>query len=256
MVKDIIDAVDQLRRSERLGAVLTVVEGTQPGAQAVVDRSDGVMTGGGDWVSDEVLTDANELMDREDSRTLTYGDHRILIEVVPPTPVILIFGAGHVAQPLSAMARILGFKVVVADARATFATPERFPDVDELIVGWPIAVFDHFEPDGHTYVVLLSHDTRFETPVFEAIQGAGVRYVGAMGSRRTHAARVERLRTNGWSDEEIDLIHGPIGLDIKAKTPAETAVSILAEIVQVRYQAGSGVSLRGTDAPIHITDDP
>jgi xanthine dehydrogenase accessory factor len=113
-------------------------------------------------------------------------------------------------------------------------------------------VFDHIAPDRRTYVVLLSHDSRFEIPVFDAVHGRPIIYLGAMGSRRTHRLRVDRLEAEGWTAEEIDTIHGPIGLDLKGKSPAETAIAILAEVVQVRYGAGSATSLRGSDAAIHI----
>ena len=165
---------------------------------------------------------------------------------------MMIFGAGHVAQPLSLFAKELGFRVVVADARASWATEDRFPHADELIVAWPDKVFDHIDVDQRTYVVLLSHDSRFEIPVLNAVHRSSARYVGAMGSRRTHRMRVDRLLADGWTQDEVDQIHGPIGLDLKAQTPAETAISILAEIVRVRYGAGTALSLRGTDEPIHL----
>lgn len=252
MVNEILEAATRLNAEEHLGAMITVIDGPDTGSVVVVDRSTGHLAGDGSgWLDDDVLQDADGLMDREESRALVYGDRRIFIDVIAPSPVMLIFGAGHIAQPLSLFARELGFRVVVADARATWATPERFPQIDELIVAWPEAVFDHIAPDRRTYVVLLSHDSRFEIPVFEAVHGKPIRYLGAMGSRRTHALRVDRLRQEGWTDQEIDAIHGPIGLDLKAKSPAETAVSILAEIIQVRYGAGSAAPLRGTDAAIH-----
>ena len=141
--------------------------------------------------------------------------------------------------------------MIVADARKAWATHERFPDVDELIVGWPDAVFEKVGLDRRTYVVLLSHDARFENPVFPEVRGAPVRYIGAMGSRRTHRERAVRLQGDGWSDEEIGRIHGPVGLDIGAETPEEMAVAILAEIIQVRYGHGTGLSLRGTAGRIH-----
>ena len=99
--------------------------------------------------------------------------------------------------------------------------------------------------------MLLSHDARFEVPVFNEVHGKRLRYLGAMGSRRTHGMRVERLRSEGWSEEEISEIHGPIGLDLKAKSPAETAIAILGEVIRVRYGEGSGESLFGTDVAIH-----
>ncbi|GMQ94011.1 MAG: hypothetical protein BMS9Abin12_1493 [Acidimicrobiia bacterium] len=253
MVNGIIDAVARLKKEERLGAMITVIDGPDTGSVVIIDRSDGRLAGDEAlWFDEDVLTDAHGLMDREQSRSLGYGERRIFIDTIAPSPVMLIFGAGHIAQPLSLFARELGFRVVVADARATWATKERFPDVDELIVAWPDAVFDHIVPDRRMYVVLLSHDSRFEIPVFRAVHGKPIRYLGAMGSRRTHRMRVDRLRDEGWTTEETDAIHGPIGLDLKAKLPAETAIAILAEVVQVRYGAGSAEPLRGTEVAIHL----
>lgn len=255
MVKDVVDAVASLRAKERLGAMISVIDGPQTGAVVVVDRLNGVVVGQDQsWLTADVLSDANELMDREESKALLYGERRLFIDVVAPSPVMLVFGAGHIAQPLSLFAKELGFRVVVADARASWATAERFPNVDELIVAWPEAVFDHITPDARTYVVLLSHDSRFEVPVLHAVRGMPIRYIGAMGSRRTHKMRIDRLKDEGWTDEEVEAIHGPIGLDLKGSLPAETAIAILGEIIQVRYGAGTAVSLRGTDVPIHAAD--
>jgi xanthine dehydrogenase accessory factor len=252
MVTAVLEAVADLKSNERLGAMVTVIDGPGLGSVVVLDRENGLVAGDEDaWLDKDVIADAQELMDREESKALVYGDRRIFIDTIAPSPIMLIFGAGHIAQPLSLFARELGFRVVVADARATWATPERFPHVDELIVAWPEGVFDHIEADRRTYVVLLSHDSRFEIPVFHAVAGKPIRYLGAMGSRRTHGMRVERLVAEGWSDAQVATIHGPIGLDLKGTTPAETAVAILAEIVQVRYGAGSAVSLRGSDTAIH-----
>lgn len=254
MVNSTILAITHLTEAERLGATVTVIDGPGLGSTVVVDRADGVVAGeGGQWLSEEMLTDATALMDREESRSLVYGERRVFIDTIAPRPTMLIFGAGHIAQPLSVIAGELGFRVVVADARAAWATSERFPDVDELIVAWPGVVFDHIAPDSRTYVVMLSHDARFEIPVFEAVHGTPIKYLGAMGSRRTHAMRVERLRADGWTDDQVDAIHGPIGLDLKGKTPAETAVAIAGEIILVRYGGGSALSLSGTDVAIHGT---
>ena len=252
MVRTVVDAIAELSRDERLGALVTVIEGPNAGEAVVIERDDLTAATGVEWVSGDVLSDAERLMDREESRALVYGDRRIFIDVLAPRPVMLVFGAGHIAQPLSLFAGELGFKTVVADARETWATPERFPHVDDLVVGWPQRVFERYTPDHRTYVVLLSHDARFEVPVFAEVHGKSLRYLGAMGSRRTHGLRVDRLRAEGWTDEEISEIHGPIGLDLKAKSPAETAIAILAEVIQVRYGAGTAASLRGTDEPIHV----
>ena len=238
--------------SEQLGASVTVVDGPDLGAKAVIDADRSIIAGGlPEDLLRPVLDDATELMSREQSRTLTYGDRQVFIETIAPPPILLVFGAGHVSQPLAQMAQLIGFRVVVADARKTWATPERFPDVDELIVDWPDAVFAKYTPDHRTYVVITSHDARFEDPVFPALHGTPIRYLGAMGSRRTHAGRKERLSAAGWSDAELASIHGPVGLDLGAETPEEMAVSILGEMIQVRYGHGTGLSLHGTTGRIH-----
>lgn len=249
---DVIAAIQSLTSDEKLGAVATVTEGDALGAKAVLDASGAMLAGSlPDEVAGDVASDAVELMRNEQSRTLTYGTSSIFIETVAPQPLMLIFGAGHIAQPLSLMAQVLGFRVIVADARATWATPERFPDVDRLVVSWPDDVLDEVEIDGRTYVVMLSHDRRFEDPVLAAVRTAPARYVGALGSRRTSRERAERLAGDGWSQQEIDRLHAPIGIDIGAETPEEIAVSILGEITRVRYGAGTGMSLRGQEGRIH-----
>jgi xanthine dehydrogenase accessory factor len=252
MVKRSLSTIRELVAHQRLGAVVTIISGPGTGWRTVLEAGRGVVSGElPPEIADDVVSDAEQLMAREQSRTLTYGERSLFVETVAPPPALLVFGAGHTAQPLVTVAKLLGFTVVVADARAAWATEERFPDADEVIVGWPDAVFADRDLDHRTYLVLLSHDPRFEDPVFAAVRGAPVRYLGAVGSRRTHRARLERLRNTGWSDEELARIHGPIGLDIGAETPAEMAVSIMGEVIQARYGVGSGMSLRGTDGPIH-----
>jgi xanthine dehydrogenase accessory factor len=252
MVSEVIEAVGRMVDDERLGASVACVAGPAAGARAVIESAVGYIAGSiPDEVRDDVLADAAALMANEQSRTLDYGEHRVFIETIAPPPILVVFGAGHASQPLSVFARAMGFRVFVVDARSAWATEERFPDVDGLIVGWPDVFFADHELDGRTYVALMNHDARFEDPVFPRVKGAPIRYLGAMGSRRTHRARVERLRAAGWSDDEISFIHSPIGLDIGAETPEEMAVAILSEITQVRYGHGSGLSLRGTDGRIH-----
>lgn len=251
-MSDVLDAIRALVAEERLGATVTVVAGPDLGTRAVIDAEQGLVAGRiPEPVAVDVLSDATQLMVHEQSRTLAYGDREVYIETLAPPPVLLLFGAGHVSQPLAVMGRQLGFRVIVADARPMWATAERFPDVDELIVAWPGEVFEQIELDRRTYVALLNHDPRFEDPVFPSVKDAPVRYIGAMGSRKTHRARIERLLAAGWTEAETSRIHGPIGLDIGAETPEEMAVSILGEIVQVRYGHGTGISLRGSDGRIH-----
>ena len=252
MVTDPLVAIRLLVDEERLGAVATVVSGPDLGLKAVLDDEKGYIAGSlPSEIADDVLADARALMEHEQNRTLAYRAREVFIETVAPAPHLLIFGAVHVAQPLVRMAKELGFEVTVSDSRPAFTTKDRFPEADQIIVGWPDEVMDQLVFDGRTYVVILSHDARFEDPIFPVIQKTPVRYVGAMGSRRTHRKRAQRLREAGWDDDEIAKIHGPVGLDIGAEAPAEVAVSILAEIIQVRYGSGTGLSLVGREGRIH-----
>lgn len=253
-----LDAVRSLIESERLGAVVTVVEGPDAGCKATLDRIGGLVAGmlpAG--IADDVIADANQLMDGEQNRTLAYGDRHVYVETVAPQPHLLIFGAVHIAQELCAIAHGLGFRVTVSDARAAFITPHRFPQAHSLVVGWPEDIVDQLLIDARTYVVLLSHDARFEDPVLPLVLGGPAKYIGVMGSRRTHRRRLERLAAAGFPPEETARIHGPVGLDIGAEQPGEVAVSILAEMIQVRYGSGTGESLVGRSGRIHLqrTDD-
>jgi xanthine dehydrogenase accessory factor len=151
--------------------------------------------------------------------------------VQPPPPKLLIVGAVHIAIPLITIANVLGFHTVVLDARSAFATPERFAHADRLQIGWPADALPELQVDESTYVVVLTHDEKIDDPALLYACRSLARYIGALGSKRTHAQRVERLRSLGLSDAEIARIHAPIGLDIGARKPEEIAVAILAEII-------------------------
>ena len=249
----VLAAVADLAKQERLGAVATVVDGPDAGAKALIDFESGYVAGSlPEEITDAVRADAVALMDNEQNRTLAYGDRAVFIETVAPAPHLLVFGAVHIAQPLTTMARQLGYTSTVVDARPAFTTPERFPDADDVVLGWPEEVLDKLTIDRRTYVVILAHDARYEDPVFPVLRERPVRYIGAMGSRRTHRARRDRLMAAGWAEAEVDRIHGPVGLDIGAETPAEVAISILAEMTQVRYGSGTGLSLTGREGRIHL----
>jgi xanthine dehydrogenase accessory factor len=249
----VIEATRRLVVEERLGAVATVIAGPDLGAKAVIDYDDGYVAGEmPQIIADDVLADARELAEHEQSRTLAYGDREVFIEAVAPQPQLLIFGSDEVAQPLTVMAHELGFRIVVSDPRPAFTTPARFPLAADVVVGWPDKVADQLTVDRRTYVVLLNHNARFETPALRIVVGSPARYIGAMGSRRTHAKRIAKLEEAGYTATDIERIHGPVGLDIGAETPAEMAVSILAEIIQARYGFGTGESLRGRDGRIHL----
>jgi len=154
----------------------------------------------------------------------------------PPTPRLVVVGAVHLAQTLAQHARLLGLVVSVIDPRAAFATTERFPGC-ELIRSWPGAAFETLGPDRHTAVVVLSHDTKFDDPALAAALRSPVFYVGALGSRKTQAARRERLAAAGFTAAELERIHGPVGLAIGAVGAGEIAIAILAEIIAVRRGA-------------------
>jgi xanthine dehydrogenase accessory factor len=165
---------------------------------------------------------------------LAGAEERFFVEVHRPPPRLVVVGAVHIAVVLSRLARELGFRVVVCDARDRFATPERFPEVEELILGWPGQILPQLDLDEFSYVVVITHDAKLDNPALQAALASPAPYVGALGSSRTHARRVEALREAGVEEEDIRRIHAPIGLDIGARTPAEIALATLAQIVAVR----------------------
>ena len=185
------------------------------------------------------------------TRTTVLDDEgREFVEEYGPPPLLLVFGAVDTAEALCKAAKQLGWRTIVADARSKFATAERIPSADELLVEWPDEVLAHAEPDAWTAVVVLTHEDRFDIPALGGALRSDAFYVGALGARKNQERRRERLLEEGLSEEEIDRIAGPVGLDIGAETPAETAVSILAEILAVR--AGrSGGSLKQSKGRIH-----
>jgi xanthine dehydrogenase accessory factor len=162
------------------------------------------------------------------------------VEHYAPPPVLMVFGAVDTAQALCRMAKQVGFRTIVSDARTKFARPERLPDADEIVVGWPAMAYDVHPPDEATYVVVLTHDARFDEPALGPAVRSSAPYVGALGSRRAQERRRERMLNAGYSEDELARISGPLGLDIGAVTPAETAVSILAEVMAVRSGRDGG----------------
>jgi xanthine dehydrogenase accessory factor len=154
----------------------------------------------------------------------------------PPQPTLIVIGAGHITIPLTRIARVLGYRTVVIDAREAFATRERLPDADEIIVSWPDEALGRLPLNSATAIAVLTHDDKFDVPALTvALNAPDVGYVGAIGSRGTRAKRDERLRANGITEEQIARIHGPIGLNIGAGSPEEIALAIMAEITAVRH---------------------
>jgi xanthine dehydrogenase accessory factor len=178
----------------------------------------------------------------------------VLVESSVPPPRLLVFGAVDFAAALVRAGKFLGYRVTVCDARPVFATARRFPDADEVVTDWPHRYLDTETRDGRldarTAICVLTHDAKFDVPLLERALRLPVAYVGAMGSRRTHLERLGRLRETGLDDADLARLHSPIGLDLGARTPQETALSIAAEIVAHRY-GGSGRPLTGAHTPIH-----
>jgi xanthine dehydrogenase accessory factor len=257
-VKDTLPAIRRILEAEEFGSVITFVDGPVTGSKAVVDARGELVAGSlPDEVADDVREDAFALMGLEQHRAMGYAEHSVFIETLAPPPDLLIFGAVHIGQALSSFGSQMGYRVTVVDSRPAFATEERFPDAHRVLVGWPRDLMDQLGFDRRTWVIVLSHDPRHETPPLAAALKSDTRYIGAMGSRRTHAQRVERLKEMGFGDDDLSRIHSPIGLDIGAETPQEIAVSILAEMTLIRYGAGTGLSLRGVEGRVHKqrTDD-
>ena len=163
------------------------------------------------------------------------GPLTIFLEVFPRQPRLIMFGAGQIAVALVPFAKALGYKTIVADGRKTFLDAQRFPSADELILAWPQEAFERIGLDSTCYICLLSHDPKFDEPALQIALRSPAAYIGAIGSKKTQAARRERLRELGLTEEQIGRLHGPIGLDIGGRQPAETALAILAEMTAVRY---------------------
>ncbi|MER5223929.1 XdhC family protein [Streptomyces flaveus] len=181
-------------------------------------------------------------------------DLTLLVESSVPPPRMLVFGAIDFAAALVRMGKFLGYHVTVCDARPVFATRTRFPEADDIVVDWPHRYLRRTRTDDRTVVCVLTHDAKFDVPLLEAALRLPLAYIGAMGSRRTHADRDRRLRETGLTEAELTRLHSPIGLDLGARTPEETALSIAAEIVAAR-QGGAGLPLSGSHTPIHHDTD-
>ena len=257
-------------RAERPVAVATVIEhpdGSRVGQRLVVrpegagvERSGSI---GSTRADDAVADDVRGLLASGRTETLTYGPEgerrgegmRVFVSSFAPRPRMLVFGAIDFAAAVAHVGRFLGYAVTVCDARPVFATSRRFPAAEEVVVQWPHRYLEAEgqagRVDGRTVIAVLTHDPKFDVPVLQvALRLPEVAYVGAMGSRRTHEDRVKRLHEAGVTDAEIARLSSPIGLDLGARTPEETAVSIAAEIIALQW-GGRGERLGTTDGAIH-----
>jgi xanthine dehydrogenase accessory factor len=193
---------------------------------------------------------ADELIRSGHSKVVELHGRRLFADVFGPPPRLFVYGAVDTADALCAAARAVGWRTVVADARSRFATPERLPNADEIIVAWPDEALAQVAPDHTTAIVVLTHDDKFDLPLLTGALRTEAYYIGALGSRRNQERRRERLLDAGVDEPDLERISGPAGLDIGAHTPAETAVSMLAEIMAVRAGRDGG-RLKGSSGRIH-----
>ncbi len=252
-MNELYEELKELLKQEKGVALATVVgvggEGEggdemQVGANMLVYPNKSVRSTLGNAALDAlVIKDAQQAIWTGQALTRTYSVESeagalafdVFIEGYPPPPTLIIVGAGHIAIPLTIFAKTLNYRVVIVDARAAFATRERFPLADELIVEWPDEVLEKMDLNPSTSVAVLTHDPKFDEPTLKVVLARTVGYVGAIGSRKTKAERDERLKRQGLTGEQLAQIHGPIGLNIGANNPEETALAIMAEIVAKRH---------------------
>jgi xanthine dehydrogenase accessory factor len=225
----------RLIERDEAGGVITVIKGPDAllGRKLAVSRAGERIGSLGEAALDEQAI-AAEAETRKSSRRQLTEEVEVFVDVVRPALKLVMVGGVHIAVALSTMARTLGYRTTVIDPRQAFGSAERFPHVDELVQLWPEEAFERVSLTPETAVALLTHDPKIDDPALKVILNQPVFYVGALGSNRTHAQRVERLRGYGFSQAQIERIHAPIGLDIGANTPEAIALSIMAEVVKTR----------------------
>ncbi len=244
----LISRLAELRESGERGILFTGIEGGEAGVKVLVLES-GERLGNG---LDGAVAQFDELVRRGRNSLLTLDDgSKVFAEWYGPPPRLFVYGAVDTAEALCRGAKLLGWHTIVADARAKFATRERIPSADELIVEWPQEALDLVRPDHQTAIVVLTHDDKFDEPALIGALRTDAFYIGALGSRRNQERRRGRLLEAGVEEGALDRIMGPCGLDIGADTQEETAVSILAEALAVRARREGG-SLRAAKQRIHV----
>ena len=242
--------IERLLRLQREGgraALFTVIEGDDLGSKLLVVE-------GGETAGDgpaELAEHADELIRGARNRTLELEGRKVFAEVYGPPPRLLVYGAVDTADALSAAAKLLGWTTIVADARPKFATRERIPSADELIVAWPAETFAQVQPDHATAIVVITHDDKFDLPALELALASDAFYVGLIGGRRNQEKKRKRLREAGVDEEALERISGPCGLDLGADSVPETALSILAEALAARNGRAGG-PLSASKQRIHV----
>ena len=237
----------RLQREGGRAVLFTVVAGEAVGTKLLVVE-------GGETDGDgpaELAEHADELIRGARNRVLELGGRKVFAEVYGPPPRLLVYGAVDLAEALGAGAKLLGWRTIVADARPAFATRERMPSADELVVAWPEEAFAQVQPDHATAIVVLTHDDKFDLPALELALASDAFYIGLIGGRRNQEKKRERLREAGVGEDALERIAGPCGLDLGADSVPETALSILAEALAARNGRVGG-PLRETKQRIHV----
>ena len=262
-LRDVVGLVAQRVAAHQSVSQITVVNGPDAGASWAVAKDAGDpprIVGASDSpaLRDVILREAKSMPDRNFTGIHTFAGPEGAVDAFVSTRGayhrLIIFGAVDYSAALTRSAKLLGFHVTVCDARAVFATAARFPEADEVVVDWPHRWLATQEVDHATSICVLTHDPRFDVPALQIALNSSAGYVGAMGSRATHQDRVRRLLAAGATSEQISRLHSPIGLDLGASTPEETAISIVAEIIRNRNGA-TGQSLSELQGPIHANSD-
>jgi xanthine dehydrogenase accessory factor len=251
-------------RTQQPIAMATVISGPgRVGARRLIWPADAEQDavgslGSGDRLDQAVDDDARGMLAQGLTGVRNYGpdgerrrdDLAVFVQSFAPPPRMLVFGAIDFAAAVARIGKFLGYRVTVCDARPIFATRARFPDADEVVTDWPHRYLAGISTDERTVICVLTHDPKFDVPALEVALRMPAAYIGAMGSRRTHLDRLDRLREAGLAPDELARLRSPVGLDLGARTPEETAVAIAAELIQLRW-GGSGQPLTQTDGRIH-----
>lgn len=242
-------------------AIATLVEGPGTGSKVLVTPEDHEGTAGNADLDKAIVEAARGMLEGGRTGMRHYGprgqrrmeDVTVFVQSFAPPPRMYVFGAIDFAAAAAQIGKFMGYRVTVCDARPVFATRERFPSADEVVVAWPDEFLKTAEVDQRSVICVLTHDPKFDIPVLKEALGTEAGYIGAMGSRRTHDNRTARLKEEGVTDEELARISSPIGLDIGSRTPEETAVAIAGEIIAL-HTGHDGGRLSERSGPIHAPE--
>ena len=237
------DVLEALVEADAQSRTVVLVRNLADGRQFLVDRDGahtletGARQSLGTELPEALVERARDALARDGAQAADIEGERYLIQTVSPPPRLFLIGAVHIAQKLTPMARLAGYDVLLLDPRPAFASAARFPDV-EIINDWPQEAMPKLSLDSRSAIVTLSHDAKIDEPALQAALESEAFYIGALGSRKNHARRLERLGAAGFDEAALARIHGPIGLPLGGRSPAEIAIAILAQMTQARYRSG------------------